>query len=52
MKMLVAILLLAVAAGTGAAEKAVPTGDTVKGEVLEVLDANGFTYLRLKTKDG
>ena len=40
MKMLVAILLLAVAAGTGAAEKAVPTGDTVKGEVLEVLDAN------------
>ena len=44
--------MLAVAMCAGAAEKAVPTGDTVKGEVLEVIDANGFTYLRLKTKDG
>jgi len=52
MKILLAAGLLAVAMCAGAAENAVPTGDTVKGEVLEVIDANGFTYLRLKTKEG
>ena len=52
MKTLVAAFMLAVAMCAGAAENAVPAGDTVKGEVLEVIDANGFTYLRLKTKEG
>ena len=52
MKILVAALMLAVALSAGAAENAVPAGDTVKGEVLETIDANGFTYLRLKTKEG
>jgi len=31
---------------------ATPEGTTIKGEVLEVLDTDSFTYLRLKTKDG
>lgn len=52
MKTLFAVLMLAAAMCVGAAENAVPAGDTVKGEVLEVIDANGFTYLRLKTKEG
>ena len=52
MKLFVAVHMLALALCAGAAEPAVLTGDTVKGEVLEVIDANGFTYLRLKTKDG
>jgi hypothetical protein len=29
-----------------------PQGTSIKGEVLEVLDVDAFTYLRLKTKDG
>jgi hypothetical protein len=55
MKTLLAICMLAVAGFVGAAEKpaaAPPASESVKGEVLEVLDASGFTYMRLKTKDG
>lgn len=42
------------AAAAGAAEKpaAAPPAASVKGEVLEVLDARDFTYLRLKTAEG
>jgi len=29
-----------------------PRGTSIKGEVLEVMNADAFTYLRLKTKDG
>ena len=29
-----------------------PAGSVVKGKVLEVMDVPGYTYLRLKTKDG
>lgn len=29
-----------------------PQGTTIKGEVLEVMDVDAFTYLRLRTKDG
>jgi hypothetical protein len=54
MKILLAICMLAVATLVGAAEKpaAPATLEIVKGEVLEVLDASGYTYMRLKTKNG
>ena len=29
-----------------------PQSTSINGEVLEVMDAEAFTYLRLKTKDG
>jgi hypothetical protein len=38
------------AADAPAAKSAIPS--TVTGEVLEVKDVDGYTYLRLKTKDG
>ncbi|MDB5809708.1 MAG: nucleic acid binding, OB-fold, tRNA/helicase-type [Betaproteobacteria bacterium] len=31
---------------------AAPAGETVRGEVLETMDSGGFTYMRLKTKNG
>lgn len=55
MKKLLAICMIAAATFAGAAEKpatAPPASEVVKGEVLEVLDTSGFTYLRLKTKEG
>ena len=55
MKNLLAICAMVVSVGVWAAEGAAtvpPKTETVKGEVQEVIDANGFTYLRLKTKDG
>ena len=33
-------------------DAASPYGQVVKGEVLETMDAGGFTYMKLKTKDG
>ncbi len=55
MKNLLAICAMVVTVGVWAAEGAAPVPpktETVKGEVQEVIDANGFTYLRLKTRDG
>jgi hypothetical protein len=55
MKALFSICLIFAAAFVNAAEKpaaAPPAASVVKGEVLEVLDAESFTYFRLKTKDG
>ncbi len=44
----------ALAAGTAAAPAApaAPAPATLKGEVLEVIDVEAYTYLRLKTADG
>jgi hypothetical protein len=55
MKALFAICMIVVAPFVFAVENAapVPPADSVvKGEVLEVKDVEGYTYLRLKTKDG
>jgi len=54
MKTVLAICLLVAASLGWAAEKpaAAAPAVSVKGEVLEVLDANGFTYMRLKSRDG
>jgi hypothetical protein len=57
MKTLLAICLFVAATFAGAADKPAaeppePPKVTIKGEVLEVIDAASFTYLRLKTKDG
>lgn len=55
MKVLFAICMLAAATFVCAAESPAPVppaSEIVKGEVLEVLDAASYTYLRLKTKDG
>ncbi len=54
MKRLLAICLSLAVGCASAADKpaAAPFGETVKGEVLETLNAAGFTYLRLKTKEG
>ncbi len=55
MKLLLAICTIVAATLAGAADKpaAVPPAPvSVKGEVLEVVDAASFTYLRLKTADG
>ena len=54
MKILLAICMVFAATFAGAAEKpaAKPPAAVIKGEVLEVLDAESFTYFRLKTKDG
>lgn len=51
--MLLWIILAAplVSAGESAAPMS-PAATVVKGEVLEVKDGGGYTYLRLKTKDG
>ena len=39
-------------AGGPAHAAAAPVAEAIKGEVLEVVDSDSFTYLRLKTKDG
>lgn len=54
MKTLLSILLFLVAPFISAADTPVPstTSTVVTGEVLEIQDASGYTYLRLKTKDG
>ena len=53
MKLLLAIYLTLTVASAYAADKpAAPTGDVVKGTVLEVKDVPSYTYMRLKTKDG
>lgn len=55
MKKWLAIGLCLISAAVQAAESAVqalPSSDKVKGEVQEVLEASGFTYMRLKTKEG
>jgi hypothetical protein len=55
MKVLLAICVMLAATFVNAAEKpaaAPAAASVVKGEVLEVLDAESFTYFRLKTKDG
>jgi hypothetical protein len=57
MKTIIAICLFVAAAFVNAADQPAaeppePAKVTIKGEVLEVIDAASFTYLRLKTKDG
>jgi len=55
MKLLWAICMIVAVTFAGAAEKPAavpPAAGVVKGEVLEVIDASGFTYLRLKTRNG
>jgi hypothetical protein len=52
MKMVIAVLLLALAGIGLPAQSAPPATAAVKGEVLEVKDVDAYTYLRLKTKDG
>lgn len=54
MKLLLAICLAVAVTFSNAADKpAVNTaGETVRGEVLETMDAAGFTYMRLKTGNG
>ena len=56
MRLLLAVIavLAAFFFSTGWAEvnPVAPQASSVKGEVLEVMDVDAFTYLRLKTKDG
>jgi hypothetical protein len=54
MKTLLSIFIFLVAPFISAADTPVPstTPTIVTGEVLEIQDASGYTYLRLKTKDG
>jgi hypothetical protein len=52
-KLLVALVAALAAHAAGAAGEAdPPPGPPVKGEVLEVLDTDSFTYMRLKTAKG
>ena len=53
-KFLIAICLCVAFALTHAADKpaTAAANETVKGEVLETMDSGGFTYMRLKSKDG
>jgi hypothetical protein len=54
MKLLLAICLAVAVTFSNAADKPVANtaGETVGGEVLETMDAAGFTYMRLKTGNG
>jgi hypothetical protein len=55
MKILLAICMIVAATLVSAAGKpapVAPASTVVKGEVLEVLEAGSYVYLRLKTKDG
>lgn len=53
MKALLAICMIVSSALAFAGENAAPHApSSVKGEVLEVIDVESYTYLRLKTKDG
>jgi hypothetical protein len=54
MKTLLAICMMIVSTVVLAGEKLPPIAPapTVKGEVLEVINVESFTYLRLKTRDG
>jgi hypothetical protein len=55
LKSIIVICMIAIAAVASAADKAAPPAPapaSVKGTVLEVIDVQSFTYLRLKTKDG
>ena len=55
MKALLTICLFVAATFAWAADKpaaVAPAAATFKGEVLEVKDVEGYTYLRLKTRDG
>ena len=53
-KSLIAICLCVAFAFTQAADKpaTAAANETIKGEVLETMDSGGFTYMRLKSKDG
>jgi hypothetical protein len=53
-KLLLPAVLAALFAGVVGAQTNPPAGQDVslKGEVLEVLDVDSYTYLRLRTKDG
>jgi hypothetical protein len=55
MKSLLAICMMVVSTFAWAGENPAhvpPAATVVKGEVLEVMDVESYTYLRLKTKDG
>ncbi len=49
---LAALLLAAAGFAAQAMPSQAPAGAALKGEVLEVLNVDSYTYLRLKTKDG
>ena len=53
-KLLIAICLCVAFALANAADKpaTAAANETIKGEVLETMDSGGFTYMRLKSKDG
>src|SRR6476620_11799884 len=53
-KLLIAICLCVTFALAHAADKpaTAAANETIKGEVLETMDSGGFTYMRLKSKDG
>ncbi len=52
-KLLIALIASVVTlTAWAAADVAAPGSPTLKGEVLEVLDVDAYTYLRLKTADG
>jgi len=53
-KLLIAICLCVTFALANAADKpaTAAANETIKGEVLETMDSGGFTYMRLKSKDG
>jgi len=53
-KLLLPAVLAALFAGVVGAQTNPPAGQdtSLKGEVLEVLDVDSYTYLRLRTKDG
>ena len=56
MRLLLAVIALLatflVSAGWAQGNPSAPQGTSVRGEVLEVMDVDAFTYLRLKTKEG
>lgn len=52
MKVQLAICAFLVAASVWAGDQPAPAAAAVAGEVLEVRDVEGYSYLRLKTKDG
>ena len=56
MKLLLAVIALLatflVSTGWAQGNPSASQGTSIKGEVLEAMDVDAFTYLRLKTKDG
>jgi hypothetical protein len=51
-KLLLLLFVTMTWAGAACADNAAPVPSTIKGKVLEVLEVESFSYLRLQTKDG